>query len=187
MGLRNLFHHDPARMAAGDLYRTLVAQSRSPGFYTNGGVADTLDGRFDLVALHVALVITRLQTNEPPLDALSQSLFDEMVANLDVGLREAGVGDTGVGKRMKKMVAAFYGRSQAYQAALVEPGDDHLIEALERNLFRGHESADAQALAAAMAGYVRQQYGHLATQSEADLVSGRVSFQPFECEVPPVG
>ena len=106
MGLRNLFHHNPARIAAGDLYRSLVAQSRSQEFYTKGGVADTLDGRFDLVALHVALIIARLKRTAPVRDDLSQALFDEMVANLDVGLREAGVGDMGVGKRMKKLVAA---------------------------------------------------------------------------------
>ena len=179
MGLRNLFHLDPARMAAGDLYRSLVAQSRSPEFYTNGGVADTLDGRFDLVALHVALVIARLQANEPRLDALSQALFDEMVANFDVGLREVGVGDTGVGKRMKKLVSAFYGRAQAYQAGLDEPDDELLTEVLERNLFRGQSAEDARASAGTMVNYVRRQYAHLMTQPEADLVGGRVAFQPF--------
>ena len=177
MALGNPFRPDPARAAAADLYRAVVAQSRTPEFYTSGGVPDSLDGRFDLVALHVALVIARLGKSAPALDDLAQSLFDEMVANLDVGLREAGVGDMGVGRRMKRLVSAFYGRARAYDAALGEARDGALIEALRRNLFRAGEPADETV--AAMAGYVRSQFDGLRTQPDEELRRGRIGFLPF--------
>ena len=180
MGLRNLFRPNPSRIAAGDLYRSLISQSRSPQFYTSGGVADTLDGRFDLVALHVALVITRLKSAESPLTGLSQFLFDEMVTNFDVGLREAGVGDMGVGKRMKKLVQAFFGRAKAYEDAVRQATDDTLIQVLERNLFRGHDTAKLDALARTMADYVSHQYAHLLAQQDQDLLAGQIDFLPFE-------
>jgi cytochrome b pre-mRNA-processing protein 3 len=180
MGLRNLFRPNRARGAAGDLYRSLVSQSRSPQFYTSGGVADTLDGRFDLVALHVALVMTRLKSADPPLFDLSQSLFDEMVANFDVGLREAGVGDMGVGKRMKKLVQAYFGRAQAYEEAVRLSSDDTLMQVLERNLFRGQETAELDVVLRSMTDYVSRQYAHLLAQQDLDLAGGRVDFQPFK-------
>ena len=177
MALGNPFRSSPARAAAADLYRAVVAQSRAPEFYTGGGVPDTIDGRFDLVALHVALVVARLKQSAPTLDDLAQSLFDEMIANLDVGLREAGVGDMGVGRRMKKLVSAFYGRARAYEEALAQAPDGALIDALRRNLFRaadpGADTVDA------MAGYVRSQFGRLQAQSEAELRRGRIDFLPL--------
>ncbi len=177
MALGNMFRTNPTRDAAGDLYRTLVAQSRTPEFYTNGGVPDSLDGRFDLVALHVALVIARLKRAEPALNDLAQALFDEMVANLDVGLREAGVGDMGVGRRMKKLVSAFYGRAQAYDQAFDQAEEGALVEALERNLFRaGTPAGDATAR---MALYVRGQFDHLRTQPAEVIRLGRIDFLPF--------
>ena len=179
MGLRNLFRPNPIRGAAGDIYRSLVGQSRNPKFYTSGGVADTLDGRFDLVTLHVALVIARLKGADPPLTVLSQALFDEMVGNFDVGLREAGVGDTGVGKRMKKLVQAFFGRAKAYEDAVTRPDDGSLVEVLERNLFRSSEAESLDGCVRTMAEYVHSQYAHLLAQKDQDLVAGRINFQPF--------
>ncbi len=177
MALGKLFRSDPVRAAAADLYRALVAQSRTPEFYTSGGVPDSLDGRFDLVALHVALVMARFKKSAPALDDLAQSLFDEMVANLDVGLREAGVGDMGVGKRMKKLVSAFYGRAHAYDEALGHAKDGALIEALERNLFRACDPAADTV--DGMARYVRKQSGQLQVQSDEELRFGRIDFLPF--------
>ena len=177
MALGNMFRTDPTRDAAGDLYRTLVAQSRMPEFYTSGGVPDSLDGRFDLVALHVALVIARLKRSALAQNDLAQALFDEMVANLDVGLREAGVGDMGVGRRMKKLVSAFYGRAQAYDQALDQPEEGALVEALERNLFRA--DAPVGDAAARMVLYVRSQFDHLRTQSDEVIRLGRIDFLPF--------
>lgn len=177
MALSKMFRTDPIRDAAGDLYRALVEQSRTPEFYTSGGVPDSLDGRFDLVALHVALVIARLKRTEPALNDLAQTLFDEMVANLDVGLREAGVGDMGVGRRMKKLVSAFYGRAQAYDQALDQAEEGALVEALERNLFRA--AAPAEDATARMVLYVRSQFDHLRTQPDEAICLGRINFLPF--------
>ena len=177
MALGSIFRTDPTREAAGNLYRTLVVQSRTPEFYTSGGVPDSLDGRFDLVALHVALVIARLKRAEPALNDLAQALFDEMVANLDVGLREAGVGDMGVGRRMKKLVSAFYGRAQAYDQALDQAENGALVEALKRNVFRaGAPEGDA---IARMVRYVRSQFDHLHTQRGEVICLGRINFLPF--------
>src|SRR6202042_1273633 len=106
-------------------YNICVAQARSPEFYSVLGVPDTVDGRFDLLVLHVALVMRKLG---PEAD-IKQQLFDLMFADMDQSLREMGVGDMSIGKRIKPMIAAFYGRAQAYERALVE-GDEELQRAI---------------------------------------------------------
>ena len=91
------------------LYTSAVAAARSPFFYT----ADTLDGRFDLVGLHVFLLIDRLRRDPPPGPELAQAVFDAMFADMDVNLREMGVGDLSVGKKVRAMWEAFHGRAAA--------------------------------------------------------------------------
>jgi cytochrome b pre-mRNA-processing protein 3 len=106
---------DPDTISA--LYGMIVAQARSPCFYRDYAVADTVNGRFDLIVLHLALVIARL-TPEVGLRGLGQGLFDRFCQDMDHNLREMGVGDLKVPKEMRRMGEAFYGRAQAYQAAL---------------------------------------------------------------------
>lgn len=157
------------------LYLALVAQARAPAFYADCGVPDTLDGRFDMIVLHVVLVIRRLRAEGIEGKALAQALFDVMIDDMDRSLREMGVGDLGVGRRVKAMAKAFYGRAAAYEAALAE-GVEAVAEALGRNLFRG-ACADAGGLAA-VAGYVCALARALDAHSGDEIAAGEIRF-PF--------
>ena len=140
------------------LYAKAVAQARLPIFYAEREVPDTVDGRFDLLVLHVFLLLHRLGAEGRETKRLNQALFDLMFADMDRSLREMGVSDMSVGKRVKEMARAFYGRVDAYEPAL---GDiAKLEEALSRNLYRGAEVA--QASLAAMAHYIQTQVSALA-------------------------
>jgi cytochrome b pre-mRNA-processing protein 3 len=110
----------------------LSARAREPVFFRDFGVADTFDGRFDLLVLHAWLALDRLQVEGE--HELAQSLVDALFVRLDDALREQGAGDMGMKRRMKKMADAFYGRLEAYRAA----GDETaLAVALARNIYRG--------------------------------------------------
>ena len=108
------------------LYAALMAQARRPDFYRDYGVPDTLDGRFDLLVLHVVLLLRRLREDEVT-RALAQDVFDVFFRELDRALREMGVGDLGVPRRVKTMAEVFYGRARAYDAALAS-GDPGALE-----------------------------------------------------------
>ncbi len=129
-----------SREAAARLYERIVAQSRRVAFYRECAVPDTLDGRFDMLVLHMALVLRRLKAEPGGERRLAQDLFDRMFADMDESLREMGVSDMSVGKRVKQMGAAFYGRLAAYDTALAAAGGA-LEEALARNVYRGEAPA----------------------------------------------
>jgi cytochrome b pre-mRNA-processing protein 3 len=171
--LRRLFRPDPVRDAANSLYLALVAQARLPDFYTDGEVADTVDGRFDMIVLHAFIVLHRLKGGGPVADRTGQALFDEMFMDMDRSLREMGVGDMGVGRRVRAMGKAFLGRVAAYEAAL--KGEAGALEAaLGRNLYRNTEASEAARTA--MAAYIRNQIGALGEQDLEALLKGRVAF-----------
>lgn len=174
-----LFRRSRFDGATHDLYDALVAQARSPALYTDLGVPDTLDGRFDLVVLHAWLVMRRLRRAGVSGEKPAQTLFDLMFADFDRSLREIGVGDLKVGKRIKQMAQAFYGRARHYDDAVdgAAPRAD-LAAALGRNLYGTSRPADAVVEAAA--DYVLSQDAHLATLADADLIAGRVSFAPMQ-------
>lgn len=172
MPFRRLFQRRRRADTAHDLYAAAVAQARLPTFYAALGVPDTVDGRFDLLVLHAHLLMRRLgRIAGEDAKTLSQALFDLMFADMDNQLREMGVTDLAVGRKVRQMAEAFYGRVAAYDAALAE-GEGALALALERNLFR---AATAPAAAAA-AAYVIAQEAHLAALADADVLAGRVSF-----------
>jgi cytochrome b pre-mRNA-processing protein 3 len=151
MGLLALFRRKPHERAGFELYGAAVAAARDPWFFGTLGVPDSLDGRFDLVGLHVALVIRRVRKDADPRGAaLAQAVFDAMFADMDINLREMGVGDLSVGKRVKRMWEAFHGRAQAYEAALDAADGAAMAAALQRNVWRaeGAPSPQAQRLAA---------------------------------------
>jgi cytochrome b pre-mRNA-processing protein 3 len=127
-----------------DLYRAVVARARTPGWYTAGGVPDTLDGRFDMVALVLSTVLLRLERDGTAHADLNVALTERFVDDMDGSLREMGVGDLSMGKYVGRMVSALGGRLGAYREALREGAD--LDEALRRNLYRG-EPVDPAALA----------------------------------------
>ena len=122
------------------LYHQILQASRSVTLYQDYGVEDSIDGRFDALCLMQSVVMRRLKARSDALTALSQDLFDAMFADMDLTLREMGVGDMGVGKRVKLMSEAFMGRLTAYDAGLTAyeagEGDAQLVAAIERNLFR---------------------------------------------------
>jgi len=132
------------------IYGMIVAQAREPAFYASLGVRDTVNGRFDMLILHLWLVLRRLQAVEGG-NNMSQALFDRFCADMDDNLREMGVGDLTVPKRMQAFGEAFYGRSAAYDLAF-EAGDEELTQALSKNVFNGEAVEGARALAA----YVRE-------------------------------
>src|SRR6185436_12245430 len=125
-----------ARRAA-EHYMALVTQARRPEFYESLGVPDTLDGRFDLIVLHASLYVKRMRAAGPAGQDLAQAVFDSMFDNLDQSLREMGVGDVTLAKKVRAMISAFYGRAVAYDAALADGNKATLAEALVRNIYAG--------------------------------------------------
>ena len=167
------FKPAPRREASRLAYLRVVEQARQPGFFIEGGVPDTLDGRFELICLHAFLYLHRLKRERPQAAPLGQGFFDEMFADFDRSLREMGTGDLSVGREVKRMAEAFYGRIAAYERGLA--ADDTVLEpALARNLF-GTAPATPVHLAA-MAAYVRREAAQLARQDAASLLAGRVMF-----------
>ncbi len=157
--------------AADSLFRAVVDAARRPVLFAELGVPDTLDGRYETVALHAYLVLRRLKRDHAATAALAQSFFDRMFMDFDNGLRESGVGDLGVGRRVKQMATGFYGRIAAYDAGLDGGG---LEEALRRNAY-GTVTPTEEGLAR-LAGYLRLADQALAGQATEDLVAGRVFF-----------
>jgi cytochrome b pre-mRNA-processing protein 3 len=160
-----------------ELYCAAVAAARAPAFYADLGVPDTLDGRFDLVGLHVFLLIRRLRALPPPGAALAQAVFDAMFQDMDMNLREIGVGDMSVAKKVKQMWEAFHGRAVAYQAALADGDTDDLAAALARNVWRGAARPEQ---AAALARVAAAQDACLGSQELAGFAAGHVRFLPVE-------
>ena len=155
------------------LYGTIVAQARLPCFYQEFAVADTVNGRFDLVVLHLAMVLERFAA-DPALRDLGQGLFDRFWQDMDHNLREMGVGDLAVPKRMRTLGEAYYGRVQAYRQALAAAEDSALAEALARNVYAG-AAADPDA-PRRLAAYMRLAVTALASQTPADLALGQLRF-----------
>jgi len=153
------------------LYGMIVAQARLPCFYRDYAVADTVNGRFDLIVLHLALVLDRL-AQEPALKDLGQGVFDRFCQDMESNLREMGIGDLKVPEEMQSMGEAFYGRAQAYQAALASSDGKSLVEAIARNIYGG--APPEPAVVHRLAAYIRVAVGDLAAQSVAGLAEGRM-------------
>ncbi len=126
--LQRLFKRRPAAEAGRALFKALSAQARRPVFYERLGVADTVEGRFELYVLHLVLVLHRLKGQGAQAAETSQVVFDTFLRNLDEGLRDMGVGDLSVGKKMRKLGEAVYGRIKGYDHAL---SDAQPVSALE--------------------------------------------------------
>lgn len=165
------------RAAVAALYAGIVAQAREPAFFARLGVPDTLDGRFETLALHAFLVLRRLRADRVATAGFAQALFDALFDDLDRSLREMGAGDLSVGRRVKEMAEAFYGRIQAYEQGLAGAEAD-LRSALRRNLYGTVEAREADV--AALAAYLRRQGAALAALPVQDLLAGRVRFAPVE-------
>ena len=165
----------PPAALARQLYREIVAQARCPIFYDVYAVPDTPDGRFDMIALHAALVLRRLRGESSVPPTVSQALFDHMFAEFDESLREMGVGDLRVGKVVKGMARGFYGRLASYGQCLDRDDRDGLCEALRRNVYR-HGAADERVIGE-LAAYVMAEASRLARGDAAQLITDGPKFQ----------
>jgi cytochrome b pre-mRNA-processing protein 3 len=174
MVLERLFRPRPALAAGRALYARVVEQARTPAFYEALGVPDTVEGRFELYSLHVLLLVDRLRGEGAQAGEVSQSLFDTYLKGLDHALRELGVGDLSVGRKMRKLGEAFYGRGKSYDAALAALPDVAPLEAfLGRTVYAEADTAPAGELAA----YVTRQRRALAAQPLAGLLAGEVGWE----------
>lgn len=172
MFLQRLLRPGPARAAGERLYAATVAQARAPALYAQLGAPDTPDGRFEVYTLHVLLVLARLKGEGPPAAAASQALFDAYLSGLDHGLRELAVGDLSVGKTMRKLGEAFYGRGQALTTALAAAPDRAELEALLRRTVLGGGEGDTGPLA----DYVLRAQTALAATPVERLLAGEIDW-----------
>ncbi|ADZ70352.1 ubiquinol-cytochrome C chaperone family protein [Polymorphum gilvum] len=155
------------------LYGAIVAQARQPGFYSPIGVPDTVDGRFDMIVLHAILVFRRLQGEGREVAEFAQKVFDLFFRDMDGSLREMGVSDVGVPRKVKKMAEAFYGRAAAYGTALDDGELGALAAAIDRNVF---PEASSPAAARALAAYAMAVAQVLAQQPVEALRRGEVAW-----------
>ncbi len=141
----------PERLAAERLYAAAVERSRAADLYADLGAPDTVEGRFELLTAHVVLIVARLAGQGPAADRMRQSLFDVYVRNLDGALREMGVGDLAVPRRMKELGKLWYGRARAYDEAFAALPDRAPLEGLiARTILAKAEPSRAGALAERM-------------------------------------
>ena len=126
---------------ASDIYGAIVARARTPAIYADLGVPDTVAGRFEMVALHMVVAMERFGSGTHRERDIGQRVFELFCTDMDQTLREFGVGDAVMGKRMKKMARGFYGRSAAYTQALTTDDRDQLAAVLGRNIYPGEERA----------------------------------------------
>ncbi len=162
-----------ARKAGGEaLFDALSRAARHPAFYAALGVPDTIDGRFDLLALHAVLVFRALQAHGAEGRGLAQAACDRMFESFDDAVRALGVGDMGVPRKVKTMAGAYQGRAAVYGPALDANDDAALAAALARNVFRSADDPRGQALAR----YALAAAALLAAQPLDAYSSGAVQF-----------
>jgi len=161
------------RAIADAVYEQIVAAARQTTPYSEWGVPDTPLGRFEMVALHLFLFLHRIKGEGRAADALGQELADTFFLDVDHSLRELGISDMGVPKRMKKLGRMFFGRTVAYEQAIDAGDTDGLAAALARNV---RPDVPAWSEAMALAAYVMDAARDLAAQPLDDLLAGRVRF-----------
>lgn len=173
MLLDRLFRPRPTLAAGRALYARAVEQSRSPPLYSDFGAPDTVEGRFEIYSLHVVLLLDRLRGHGEGAAEVSQALFDAYVKALDNALREMGVGDLSVGRKMRKLGEAFYGRGKSYDAAFAALPDVAPLQALiARTVYAEGDAGPAPRLTA----YVLSQRTALAGQAVERLLAGDVDW-----------
>lgn len=164
---------NPYEEAARAVYAATLAHTREPVFYEDYGVPDSFDGRFDLLVLHVFLILQRVLEEDRALaEVFNQALFDATFADMDQTLREMGIGDMGVPKHMRKMMRAFNGRMHAYSAALEQGA---LGDALRKNLYGTVDVGDE--VLEKMEAKAQAMLLTLKAQPFDDIFSGRIKFE----------
>lgn len=169
----NLFRKNTATEPVYAVYSAIVAQSRQPRFYADWLVPDTVTGRFDMISLHLALLFRRLRAEAGERKDFSQAVFDLFFKDMDRSLREMGVGDLGVPKKIQKMGSIFFGLLAALNEAM-DRNDAAALEAvLARNIFDGAAGPHVRALA----DYLITEDRALAAQPVAAITGGAISFE----------
>lgn len=152
------------------VYNAIVAQSRQPKLFAEWNVPDTVTGRFDMVSLHLALVLRRLRSKDETIQAFSQELFDLFFKDMDRSLREMGVNDVALPKRIEKMGELFYGLLEALTKALSEPSSPDLERVIAKNIFAGEVLGGTTALTA----YVHAEAQRLDAVPVEEILQGRL-------------
>ena len=174
MGLINSFRESRRNADASiSLYIAAVEHARSPIFFLDFGVPDSVDGRFDLVIVHVMLLVRRLRQQGKAAAEVSQALLNLMFADMDRNLREMGVGDLSVGRQVKKMAKAFYGRAETWEQAL-DQDIEMVTSALAETVYRSVEVPSEPI--SSLASYVIAADKYLADLSTDTMISGEVEF-----------
>ncbi len=155
------------------LYEQIVAAARQPVFYSDWSVPDTPLGRYEMLSLHMILFLERARGASEPLAEIAQDITDEFFKDIDHSLRELGIGDTSVPKRMKRLARMFYGRAESYQKALLAGDAAELSAALARNV---RPDAAAWPEADHLARHLLASHAALAAQEEATLLAGTIRF-----------
>ncbi len=173
----NPFRQRPAFAAGQALYRVAADKARDPAFYRDAHAPDTVEGRFELYMIHVILIAMRLRGQGRSAAETSQVMFDAFLRGLDDAMREMGVGDLSVGKKMRRLGEAFYGRAKRYDELIGDPAE--LRAMVRRTLYADVEGADADAGAQAVAAYAVRAHAGLAAQPLDRLLAGEAHFPSF--------
>jgi len=185
--LRLIRRRSEKKRRAQQLYGSIVAQARREEFYRFWKVPDTVNGRFDMIVLHLFLLIQRLQLEgEEGLDA-GRLLAETFFSDMDNSVREQGAGDLAVAKYVRRMADAFYGRLSSYRKAVEDGGNDVLANALKRNIFPDHAQGGCgaeQRTAEAIAAYMREAEKDLGKVPFARILAGRIDFPEISANAP---
>jgi len=168
----NVFRRNPRATTIEALYGAIVAQARAPVFYLAYGIPDTVNGRLDLLMLHLAMVFERLSQGDEEAKAAGQAAFDRFCRDMDDHLREDGISDMKVPRQVRGVAAAFFGRHGAYISALREGDDAALQTALCRNVYQGAEAPSVSRLAA----YMQAAMKGLDGQDPSMIATGQISW-----------
>lgn len=172
----NVFRRNPQGPTIEALYGAIVAQARAPVLYLDYRVPDSVNGRLDMLILHLALAFERLSREGERGTAIGQGLFDRFCRDMDDHLREQGVSDLKVPKEMRRLGAAFFGRHATYLNALKDGDPAALRTGLARNVYLDMSEAEAVAAASQLADYVMVAHAALAAQDPAAMLRGRLDW-----------
>lgn len=168
---------NPYEQAAQDIYQDILHQVRTPLFYSNCGVPDSFDGRFDLLMLHVFIVLHAVNLRSDARGDFGQALFDVCFTNMDQTLREIGIGDMGIHKHMKRILKGYNGRMHAYEETVSDM--EAFKAALRRNVY-GTLDAPEEVGVEKLADYVLRQIEALEEKPLEDLYAGQIEFVEIE-------
>ena len=158
----------PEEANAKELYNIVVNVARQSVFYSDWGVPDNVDGRFDMISVHEALLICRLEQLGDEAAELSQQLFDQMFLDMDRSLREMGISDLRIPKHMKRMMNGFNGRAQAYKEALLSNDNEKLHDVIKRNIYGTSDEVTDEQLHE-MTAYIQKQWKYLSERTLQDF------------------